>query len=83
MSIFAIGSNAYKLLELSMEYGISCEVCNTLDVAVEAIKKTRYTQDSYKECDVALLSPAAASLDQFSSYKERGDVFKQYALTLK
>ncbi|PAV00272.1 UDP-N-acetylmuramoyl-L-alanine--D-glutamate ligase [Helicobacter sp. TUL] len=83
ISIFAIGSNASRLLELSMEYGISCEVCNTLDVAVEAIKKARYAKDSYKECDVALLSPAAASLDQFSSYKERGDVFKQYALTLR
>lgn len=29
---------------------------------------------------VGLLSPAAASLDQFRSYKERGELFKKYAL---
>ncbi len=33
-----------------------------------------------KEEFVGLLSPAAASLDQFKSYKERGELFKRYAL---
>jgi len=29
-----------------------------------------------------MLSPAAASLDQFSSYKERGDKFKSHIRNL-
>jgi UDP-N-acetylmuramoylalanine--D-glutamate ligase len=54
---------------LSKKYAIELEPCKTLDIAVEKISK-EMNQD-----DVALLSPAAASLDQFTSYKHRGEVF--------
>ena len=43
-------------------------------------ESTPTPQPNQTLADVALLSPAAASLDQFSSYKERGDLFKHYAL---
>jgi UDP-N-acetylmuramoylalanine--D-glutamate ligase len=33
--------------------------------------------------DVVLLSPAAASFDQFRDFEHRGDVFRQLVLALK
>ena len=35
-----------------------------------------------KSGEIALLSPAAASLDQFKSYAERGDKFKEFIKAL-
>lgn len=75
IEIFCIGSNEIKLLELSKQYGIVAHSCKTLKKAVDKIKS------NFNQNAVALLSPAAASLDQFSSYKQRGELFKQYALT--
>jgi UDP-N-acetylmuramoylalanine--D-glutamate ligase len=39
-------------------------------------------QKAQKE-DIVLLSPACASFDMFSSFEERGKVFKQEVLELK
>lgn len=72
--LFAIGSNAKKIEKLAQEIKKECEVCHTIDIAVGAIKKYHNKES------VAMLSPAAASLDQFSSYKERGEKFKLFAL---
>lgn len=74
IEVFAIGSNQQKLFDLSKEYGIKIQMCDNVKNAVSSIKQL------LKTGDVALLSPAAASLDQFSSYKQRGELFKQYAL---
>lgn len=74
VEVFAIGSNQQKLFELSKKYGVKTQMCDNLKNAVFCIKQL------LKITDVALLSPAAASLDQFSSYKQRGELFKQYAL---
>ncbi len=48
---------------------VDCEVCGTIDRAVE-----RAFADSEKG-DTILLSPGAASFDQFKSFGERGEVF--------
>ena len=40
----------------------------------EAIKKCL---DESKKGDVCLLSPACASTDMYTSYKERGNLFKR------
>lgn len=76
VSIYAIGSNQEKLLNLSADFGLTCKGCDILANAVSEIDK-QLTND-----EVALLSPAAASLDQFTSYAQRGDIFKQLVKTL-
>ena len=48
---------------------VDCEVCGTMDRAVEAARR-----DAEKG-ETVLLSPGAASFDQFQSFGERGDVF--------
>ena len=57
----------------SKKYNINCEISNDIKTAVMQIK-TNYMKNKK---EVALLSPAAASLDQFTSYKHRGIVFKE------
>jgi len=71
LKIYAIGSNKEKLTELSNKYNIVHKECLNLLNAVKEI-------DKHLEADaVGLLSPAAASLDEFDSYAQRGNQFKQ------
>jgi UDP-N-acetylmuramoylalanine--D-glutamate ligase len=65
VQVFAIGSNAKKIYSMFSD----CIVCDTLEQAVIEIDKIADIND------LNLLSPAAASLDQFSSYAQRGDEF--------
>ncbi|MBU0631809.1 UDP-N-acetylmuramoyl-L-alanine--D-glutamate ligase [bacterium] len=76
VSIYAIGSNQEKLLKLSNDFGLTCKGCDILANAVEEIAKV------LKTGEVALLSPAAASLDQFTSYAQRGEMFKEFVKAL-
>ena len=71
LKIYTIGSNKDKLYALAEEYKIDFEKCLNLADAVKKIDK------NLKENQVALLSPAAASLDEFSSYAQRGNEFKE------
>ncbi len=73
VNVYAIGKNEPKLLELAQTFNIKALGCKTLDIACE---KIRVEEDKKR---TVLLSPAAASLDQFSSYGERGDKFKEFA----
>ena len=70
LDIYTIGSNESRLIACAQAYKIDFTPCSRLDAAVEAIAKI------HAAGEVALLSPAAASLDQFSSYAERGNRFK-------
>lgn len=76
IEIFAIGKNALRLQELAREYAIPCKVCEVLKNAVESIHPL-HSKES-----IALLSPAAASLDQYPSYKHRGEEFKELVKNL-
>jgi UDP-N-acetylmuramoylalanine--D-glutamate ligase len=68
--VYAIGSNTEKIVKYCKQYNINVESCTYLNIAVSKIDL------SLKENSVAMLSPAAASLDQFKSYAHRGDEFK-------
>lgn len=70
VKIYNIGSNKEKLSNLAREYGVEFELCKNLADAIAKIDK------NLKNDEVALLSPAAASLDEFTSYAHRGDLFK-------
>jgi UDP-N-acetylmuramoylalanine--D-glutamate ligase len=72
IKLYIIGKNSQKLSELSKKYNIKHSLCNTLKNSVELIAKER------EQNDIALLSPASASFDQFNSYKHRGDEFLKF-----
>lgn len=71
VSIYNIGSNKEKLSKLAKEYKIDSTLCLNLADAISKIDK------NLLEDEVALLSPAAASLDEFTSYAQRGEQFKE------
>ncbi len=72
LKIYAIGKNTDKLDTLSKKYNLKLEKKYSLENAVKDISKLLTTNS------VSLLSPAAASLDQFKSYKDRGEKFKVF-----
>ncbi|SFV70446.1 UDP-N-acetylmuramoylalanine--D-glutamate ligase [hydrothermal vent metagenome] len=69
LTLYTIGANSKKLLHLSKSYNIDIIESNTLEKAVKNISNV------LDKKSIALLSPAAASFDQFKSYKHRGDFF--------
>lgn len=77
LTLYTIGANNDKLLALAKTYHINAIESNTIEVATEEIDKVHTTQS------IALLSPAAASFDQFKSYKHRGETFKELVKDLK
>ncbi|RXK11771.1 UDP-N-acetylmuramoyl-L-alanine--D-glutamate ligase [Halarcobacter mediterraneus] len=71
IEIYTIGKNFQRLNSLAEKFSINFSSCEYLDNAIEQIDK------KYDKMGVSILSPAAASLDQYSSYKERGQKFKE------
>jgi len=70
VKIYAIGSNKEKLMSLACNYEINALLCKNLEDAVQKI------HINLELDDIALLSPAASSLDEFTSYAHRGNQFK-------
>lgn len=69
LQIYAIGSNSLKIQNFCKKFDINCTLCHELEFALKQIDKNLQLNE------VALLSPAASSLDQFNSYAHRGDNF--------
>ena len=74
--MYTIGSNKDKLIDLASKHGVLSQKCLNLSDAIREIHLQLQTDE------VALLSPAAASLDEFSSYAQRGNEFKEAVLEL-
>ena len=77
LTLYTIGENNDKLIALAKQYHIQNIESHTLDKAIAQID-IHHTHKS-----VALLSPAAASFDQFKSYKHRGETFIELVKNLK
>jgi len=71
LTLYTIGENNDTLLALAKQYNIQAVECHSIDIAVTKIDM-KLTEES-----LALLSPAAASFDQFKSYKHRGETFME------
>jgi UDP-N-acetylmuramoylalanine--D-glutamate ligase len=66
--VYLIGCCAEQFFE-AWKNDVSCEICGTLDQAVDAVMR------DVRGGETVLLSPGAASFDQFKSYGARGDMF--------
>ena len=66
--VYLIGNGA-EALAAAWRGAVDCEVCGTLERAVACAKRDAASGET------VLLSPGAASFDQFKSFGERGDVF--------
>ncbi len=71
LTLYTIGANSDKLLTLARQYNIDSVESQNIETAIKQIDSV-HTLES-----VALLSPAAASFDQFKSYKHRGETFME------
>ena len=71
LNIYTLGSNEERLNALAVKHKINYTTSSTIEQAVSDIAK------NLDKNSVALLSPAASSLDQFPSYAVRGDRFKE------
>ena len=66
--VYLIGRCASQLYD-AWHLAVPCEMCGTLEVAVEAASRDA------RSGEAVLLSPGAASFDQFESFGARGDRF--------
>jgi len=76
IEVYSIGSNSQKIVDLCGKFNIKVHKCDFLENAVKLI------DINMAKNSIGFLSPAAASLDQFSSYIHRGEEFKKYVQNL-
>ncbi len=69
ITLYTVGSNHDRLIQMANPREISAYSCHTVEAAIQEIDARLQANE------VALLSPAASSLDQFESYAQRGELF--------
>jgi len=69
--IYAIGEVTDRVYEYAKSLNINCIKCNTLEVAMNEIKK------KVLDNEAVLLSTASASWDQYDKFETRGEEFKK------
>jgi UDP-N-acetylmuramoylalanine--D-glutamate ligase len=69
ITVYAIGDSSSHIQQLCDQLQVNCKLCKILLTAIEIIN------NELKKDEIAILSPACASLDQFDSYSHRGDIF--------
>ncbi len=72
IELYIIGINTQKMFKYLKKTKLKVHKCEFLEKAVKEISNNLQLNE------VALLSPACASLDQFTSYAERGRIFKEH-----
>ncbi len=72
VELFLIGKDMHRFAKMADKYKMLYHLDGVLQNSVQNIAK------KLKKGEVALLSPASASLDQFQNYKQRGEKFKNY-----
>lgn len=77
---FTIGAAADAFADTLKGRGVPSFACHTLDMAVRAAFAAARSEG--REGAVVMLSPAAASFDQFRNFEHRGDVFVNLVHTL-
>jgi UDP-N-acetylmuramoylalanine--D-glutamate ligase len=75
---FLIGRDAPAMAAMLREAGVAHEIIGSLEAAVPAAAQAAFAGAA----PVVLLSPAAASFDQFSGFDARGDRFRELAQAL-
>jgi len=75
---FLIGRDAQAMAATLREAGVAHEIIGSLEAAVPAAAQAAFAGAA----PVVLLSPAAASFDQFSGFDARGDRFRDLARAL-
>ncbi len=71
IKLYIIGENREIFKKLADKYSINYIESISINNAIKEIDKI------LKYNEIALLSPACASFDQFNNYKERGEIFKK------